>query len=216
MVSGNLFIRSLSSILICAVVSLSLYFGGIAFYILCFFLAMVSSVELFNIMQCRRLYYIPAFFMIVIPYASLVYIYNLLHGEIILIWLIFVIWGTDVAAYFVGKNIGEKKIVPMISPNKTWAGLFGGIVAGAFISVVISVIFGIFFVFHAFIAGILIAFVAQVGDITESYVKRLCKVKDSGSFIPGHGGILDRMDSFIFTAPLVAYYVQKFSKFFLA
>ncbi|AHC39480.1 phosphatidate cytidylyltransferase [Ehrlichia muris] len=215
MVSGSLFVRSLSSVFICAVVSLSLYFGEISFYILCFLLAVVSSVELLNIMQCKRLYYVPAFFIVVIPYASLVYIYNLLNGEIILIWLITVVWGTDIAAYFVGKNIGEKKIIPMISPNKTWAGLFGGVVAGAFISVIVSIIFGIFFVFHAFIAGILIAVVAQIGDITESCIKRLCKVKDSGTLIPGHGGILDRMDSFIFTAPLVAYYVQKFSRFFL-
>ncbi|KJV65600.1 MULTISPECIES: phosphatidate cytidylyltransferase [Ehrlichia] len=215
MVSGSLFVRSLSSVFICAVVSLSLYFGEITFYILCFFLAVVSSVELLNIMQCRRLYYVPAFFIVVMPYASLVYIYNLLNGEIILIWLISVVWGTDMAAYFVGKNIGEKKIIPMISPNKTWAGLFGGVAAGAFVSVIVSIIFGIFFVFHAFIAGILIAVVAQIGDITESCIKRLCKVKDSGTLIPGHGGILDRMDSFIFTAPLVAYYVQKFSRFFL-
>ncbi|AAZ68789.1 phosphatidate cytidylyltransferase [Ehrlichia canis] len=215
MVSNNFFMRSFSSVLIFCIVFLSLYFGRMTFYCLCFFLAVVSSVELFNIMKHKSLYYIPSIFIVVIPYASLVYIYNLLHGEIILIWLIAVVWGTDIAAYFTGKSIGGKKMIPVISPNKTWAGLLGGIAAGTFISVVISIIFGIFFVFHAFVGGIIIAFVAQVGDVAESCIKRFYKVKNSGTFIPGHGGILDRMDSFIFTAPLVAYYVQKFSKFFL-
>ena len=215
MISDSLLIRSLSSVSICIVVFLSLYFGKITFYSLSIFVTVVSSFELFNIAQGKKLCYIIAFFIIVIPYASLLYIYNLSNGEIILLWLISVVCATDTAAYFVGKSVGGKKIIPIISPNKTWSGLLGGIFAAAFISVIVSIIFGIFFVSHAFVAGILIAIIAQIGDITESFVKRLYKVKDSGTFIPGHGGILDRVDGFIFTAPLTAYYIQSFSKFFL-
>ncbi|WDM85194.1 phosphatidate cytidylyltransferase [Ehrlichia sp. JZT12] len=215
MVSDSLLIRSLSSVSICVIVFLSLYFGKITFYSLSVFVTVISSFELFNITQGQKLCYILAFFIIVVPYASLLYIYNLSNGEIILLWLVSVISATDTAAYFVGKSIGGKKIIPIISPNKTWSGLLGGIFAGTFVSIVVSIIFGIFFIFHAFIAGILIAIIAQAGDIIESSIKRLYKVKDSGTFIPGHGGILDRMDGFIFTAPLTAYCIQSFSKFFL-
>ena len=215
MISDNLFMRSLSAISICIVVFLSLYFGKITFYSLSIFVTVISSFELFNITEGKKLCYVLAFFIIVMPYSSLLYIYNLPNGKIILLWLISVICVTDTAAYFVGKNIGGKKIIPIISPNKTWSGLLGGIIASTVISVIVSIIFGIFFIFHAFIAGILMAIIAQIGDITESSIKRLYKVKDSGAFIPGHGGILDRMDGFIFTAPLTAYYVQSFSKFFI-
>ncbi|CAH58454.1 CDP-archaeol synthase [Ehrlichia ruminantium] len=215
MISSNLLVRSLSSIVMFIIVFLSLYCGKMTFYTLCFFITVVSSCELFNMIEDKKISYFIAVFMIVIPYASLVYIYGLPNGEIILLWLISVIWGTDIAAYFVGKNIGGKKMIPFISPNKTWSGLLGGIVIGMFVSVVVSIIFGIFFVSHALVAGVVIAVVAQLGDVTESCVKRICKVKESGTFVPGHGGILDRMDSFIFTAPLVAYYVKSFSKFFL-
>ncbi|QGR02781.1 CDP-archaeol synthase [Ehrlichia ruminantium] len=215
MVSNNLLIRSLSSVVIFIVVFLSLYCGKMTFYTLCLFITVVSSCELLGMIQNKKILYPLAIFIVVIPYASLVYIYGLPNGEIILLWLLSVIWGTDIAAYFVGKNIGGRKMIPFISPNKTWSGLLGGIVSGMFISMIVSVIFGIFFVSHALIAGVVIAIVAQLGDVAESCVKRMCKVKESGTFIPGHGGILDRMDSFIFTAPLVAYYVKSFSKFFL-
>ena len=216
MISSNLFVRSLSAVVISIVVLLSLYCGKMTFYTLCFFITVVSSCELLNIVGNRKISYLIALVMVVIPYASLVYIYGLPNGEIILLWLISVIWGTDVAAYFVGKNIGGRKMIPFISPNKTWSGLLGGIVAGMFVSVIVSIIFGIFFVSHAVVAGIVIAIVAQLGDITESSVKRIYKVKESGTFVPGHGGILDRMDGFIFAAPLVAYYIKSFSKFFLS
>ncbi|MGN7618698.1 MAG: phosphatidate cytidylyltransferase [Ehrlichia sp.] len=209
------FIRSLSYVSICVVVFLSLYFGKITSYSLSIFVTVISSFELFNMTQGKRICYLLAFFIIVIPYASLLYIYSLSNGEIILLWLISVVCATDTAAYFVGKSVGGKKMIPIISPNKTWSGLLGGVFAGAFISVIVSIIFGIFFVVHAFIGGVLIAIIAQIGDITESCLKRLCNVKDSGTFIPGHGGVLDRIDGFIFTAPLTAYYIKSFSKFFL-
>ena len=101
---------------------------------------------------------------------------------------------TDVGAYIAGNIIGGSKIAPTLSPNKTWAGFFGGILATLFISNFIfqnnsSIVYGTLFFLFASI-------VCQLGDMTESALKRSFNIKDSGSFIPGHGGILDRLDSF--------------------
>ncbi|QXK91696.1 CDP-archaeol synthase [Neoehrlichia mikurensis] len=214
MVGKNLLIRMLSSVLIFCVLIFSLYSGRMVVYTLFFSIAVISAFEWGNMTAGKKVFYIPAFFIIILPYASLLYIYSLPHGTMLLLWLIFSVWSTDIAAYFIGKSIGGWKILPGISPNKTWSGLCGGIVFSMITSVMMSIIFGIFSISHSFIIGIIIAIIAQIGDFTESFIKRLCNVKNSGSVIPGHGGMLDRMDGFIFTAPLTAYYIKGIAKFF--
>lgn len=119
-------------------------------------------------------------------------------------WLFFCVWAMDVGGYFAGKSIGGPKLAPRISPSKTWSGLVGGMVLAG----VTSVVFAVIADWHSFIAlffvGMLIAVIAQIGDLFESYVKRKFNTKDSGGLIPGHGGILDRVDGLIFAAPAVA------------
>lgn len=129
----------------------------------------------------------------------------------ILVWLVFLTaFGTDIMAYFTGYFIGRHKLCPKISPKKTVEGSIGGILG----SVVLCGVFGYFFaqdvLTHCLVIGALGGVISQFGDLTASIFKRKLGVKDYGKLIPGHGGILDRFDSVLFTAPLVYYYVVIF------
>lgn len=121
-----------------------------------------------------------------------------------LIWLFVLVWSVDTGAYAAGRTIGGARLAPRISPKKTWAGLFGGMAAAMIVGGVTALIVNP----QAVVALILfsggLAIVEQVSDLMESYVKRRFGVKDSGQIIPGHGGILDRVDGLVLTAPLVA------------
>jgi phosphatidate cytidylyltransferase len=126
------------------------------------------------------------------------------YGLIWALWLFLVVWATDVGAYVFGRTIGGPKIAPKISPSKTWAGLLGGTVM---VAVVMNVMFyGFLTNYSPKISGIIsvgfvwggpLAFLAQAGDFFESWMKRRAGVKDSGSLIPGHGGLFDRVDGLL-------------------
>ena len=126
----------------------------------------------------------------------------------ILIWLIVIsAFGTDIFAYFTGMAIGKHKLCPHISPKKSIEGSVGGTLA----SVILCGLFGYFFaeeyLVHCFVIGLLGGIISQLGDLTASVFKRKMGIKDYGNLIPGHGGILDRFDTVLFTAPLVYYYI---------
>ncbi|MDG7055402.1 MAG: phosphatidate cytidylyltransferase [Wolbachia endosymbiont of Menacanthus eurysternus] len=208
MADNNFVIRILSSIVILLIFSFATYFSDLSFYLLIFSIAVLSSFEWYNLTQGNRILYIFALLLIALPNASLIYLYNLSQGKYVLVWLILTIWSIDITAYLFGKNFGGAKICPIISPGKTWSGLLGAILAGIVCTIFGSIFLGLFSVFYSPIVGLAIAILAQLGDFTESLIKRVYNVKDSGSMIPGHGGVLDRMDSFIFTAPLIAIYVS--------
>ena len=120
--------------------------------------------------------------------------------------LILAVWSYDTGAYLVGKQFGREKFLTHISPSKTYAGLIGGVVAT-------TVVVAIFLwglgqnPLHALALGPLAALSAQAGDLAESMLKRAAGAKDSSDLIPGHGGMLDRVDSFLFAAPVVTLYV---------
>ena len=120
--------------------------------------------------------------------------------------LLCLIWATDTGAYYTGKTFGKHKFAPSISPNKTWEGTLGGlalacVVAAAFKETLLPDLTWL----DAGILALLGGGWGQMGDLFESAFKRSCGVKDSGTLLPGHGGVLDRFDSLIFTAP--AYYL---------
>jgi phosphatidate cytidylyltransferase len=110
-------------------------------------------------------------------------------------WLMLVTWSTDIFAYFAGRSIGGPKLAPRISPNKTWAGLIGGMAGAAVIGALAAWAFGIGSPFLWL--GAPMGALAQIGDLYESRVKRRLGVKDSGSILPGHGGVLDRVDGLL-------------------
>lgn len=125
-----------------------------------------------------------------------------------MVWLVIIsALGTDICAYFSGVFLGKHKLCPSISPKKTIEGSLGGILG----STVLCGVFGIIFVpdhiIHCFIIGVLCGAVSQFGDLTASIFKRRLGIKDYGNLIPGHGGVLDRFDSVLFTAPFIYYYL---------
>jgi phosphatidate cytidylyltransferase len=125
------------------------------------------------------------------------------HGFLV-IWLFFAVWAMDVGGYFAGKGIGGPKLAPTLSPKKTWAGLIGGMVLSALVSGLLAIAFSFGNPALFAGAGAMIAVIAQIGDLYESALKRKLNLKDSGTLIPGHGGILDRVDGLIFAAPFTA------------
>ncbi|AUS09170.1 phosphatidate cytidylyltransferase [Laceyella sacchari] len=112
---------------------------------------------------------------------------------------ILVTWANDSGAYFIGKRWGQRKLWPDISPNKTIEGSLGGVLFGLVMSLIICIVSGLGNFVFAIGIGLLITIVGQVGDLVESAWKRSVGVKDSGTILPGHGGVLDRFDSLIFT-----------------
>lgn len=119
------------------------------------------------------------------------------------LWLLLVVWATDIAAYFVGRGVGGPKLAPSISPGKTRSGLAGGMLGAAVVGAAVAASSGGPVVLAA-VAGAVLAAVAQAGDLFESFLKRRAGVKDSGTLIPGHGGVLDRLDGLLFAAPAYA------------
>lgn len=121
-------------------------------------------------------------------------------GAAAIVWLFVTIWATDSFAYFAGKTFGGPKLAPVLSPNKTWAGLIGGSVGAALFGAACALYLGSVPVglLAALSAGL--AVISQAGDITQSSLKRQAGVKDSGNIIPGHGGLLDRVDGLLFAA----------------
>jgi phosphatidate cytidylyltransferase len=122
-------------------------------------------------------------------------------GLLLVLWMFAVVWTTDVLAYACGRLIGGPKLWPRISPKKTWSGFLGGVAAGAFAGWLVagtSLIGGSapFATWIIVIASALAAIASQAGDLAESALKRRVGVKDSGSIIPGHGGLMDRLDAF--------------------
>lgn len=131
------------------------------------------------------------------------------------IWLIFTLagtWACDTTAYFVGKAFGKRRLAPVLSPKKTLEGAVGGILGSGLIGCLFSFIYPFLPLTELLILGLVLGAAAEVGDLLESAFKRQAGVKDSSTLIPGHGGILDRIDSTLFTAPLVYYFVLLFIK----
>ncbi len=131
-------------------------------------------------------------------------------------WVFFTLFTTfafDTTAFFVGRAIGKHHLAPRISPGKTWEGTIGGTIGAVIASLLFLLPTPLMLEMHwghAISLGLLVSIFGQLGDLTESYFKRKMGVKDSGSLIPGHGGVLDRMDSIVFAGAVVYYYIITF------
>lgn len=123
-------------------------------------------------------------------------------GLLLAFWALALVWATDIGAYFVGRAIGGPKLAPKISPSKTWAGLAGGVGAALALGFLLNRVAGLPIQLAA--ASGLLAVAAQLGDLLESHMKRRAGVKDSGTLLPGHGGVMDRLDGVVAAAPLAA------------
>lgn len=108
-----------------------------------------------------------------------------------------IVWGTDVAAYFTGKSIGGPKLLPRVSPKKTWSGSLGGLIVGVGFALLVAYWLGVAPTFKLAVMLAILSIASQIGDLGESHMKRLFDVKDSSNLIPGHGGVMDRVDGLI-------------------
>jgi phosphatidate cytidylyltransferase len=124
------------------------------------------------------------------------------------LFLLIVVWTNDTAAFAIGKTLGKRLLAPALSPKKTWEGAIGGLLAGIGIAAAIhSFLFPELPIGPSLIASTLIGIFGQLGDLAESMLKRAAAIKDSSHLIPGHGGVLDRMDSLLFAIPVLYFYL---------
>jgi len=144
-------------------------------------------------------------------YISILLSYLIMIRSIRAEWIIFlgaVVWGADTFAYYTGKVFGRRKLYEEVSPNKTIEGAFGSIGGAVFISILIRFLLPLDISLEkAILAAIIIGVVGVIGDLVESMFKRDAGVKDSGHLIPGHGGVLDKVDGMLFTAPFLYYLI---------
>lgn len=185
----------------------TLYFGHPLFYLLgitvAFLLVMfvyVFSYPKYKAEQITACLYGMVYLAVMLGF---IYLTRCLESGKILVWLIFLSsWGSDTCAYCVGRLIGRHKMAPVLSPKKSVEGGIGGVVGAALLGIVYAAFFKQPMTGYAIICGAG-ALISMVGDLAASAVKRDKGIKDYGKLIPGHGGILDRFDSVIFTAPII-------------
>ncbi len=137
-----------------------------------------------------------------LPVLALVFIRRQDEGLLWAFWALSIVWATDIGAFFAGRTIGGPKLAPKLSPNKTWAGLIGGVAAASVLALLLHVYYGL--PWRLTLATPVLAVLAQGGDLYESWLKRRAGVKDSGNILPGHGGVLDRLDGVVPVAPVAA------------
>lgn len=153
----------------------------------------------------------PTYFAAVaVPYGAAVFAGVMLLrrdpelGLLATLWLFAVVWSTDIAAFFAGRAIGGPKLAPKLSPNKTWSGAVGGAAAAVAAGVAVAGVGGAARLWPIAVLALVASVASQAGDLFESGVKRVYGAKDSSKLIPGHGGLMDRLDGFLFAATLAA------------
>jgi phosphatidate cytidylyltransferase len=199
---NELLVRTLTGALLIAAALLAAVEGGNVFALL------VAAVATLMFYEWTRLvrgwgaaWYLSGFFYALLPALGLLWIRER-AGLNLLVWAFIVTWSTDIGAYFAGRSFGKRKLAPTISPNKTLEGLYGGIAAATVFGGAWMLANGLAMPLLALAPVLAIA--AQAGDLFESGMKRRARVKDSGSWLPGHGGALDRLDGLVPVAVLTA------------
>jgi phosphatidate cytidylyltransferase len=201
---NELIVRTLTGVSLIAIALLAAVQGG---DMLAYFVAAVAAVMFYEWTRIVRgwgpAWYVAGFFYALLPALSLLWIRERdVHGLDLLIWAFIVIWSTDIGAYFAGRCLGKRKLAPSISPNKTVEGLYGGIAAALLCGGAWVLATGLGM--PLLLLAPILAIAAQAGDLFESGMKRRAGVKDSGSWLPGHGGVLDRLDGLVPVAVLTA------------
>ena len=206
---NELLTRTVVGVILIVVALASALLGGTVFAVLVALIATVMYVEWTRMVGKWGLgWKVYGFFYCLLPAVALLWIRERAEYEGIgsgfdlLIWVFLVVWATDIGAYFAGRAIGGPKLAPSISPNKTIAGLVGGVVSATLLAGAWANFAGLpeLLLWCALPFGVF----AQIGDLFESGLKRRAGVKDSGTWLPGHGGLLDRLDGLVPVAVLTA------------
>ncbi len=215
---SSLMKRILSALVLAPVATAAIWYGGIPFYI---FMGIGFAISLQEwaklsvregVFSARMMG--AGILYLAVAFVCCIWLRNQPAGFYLLLYVFFAVWACDIGAYTAGRMIGGPKMAPQISPNKTWAGLIGGCIAAVTAVMgydlwldhhrVDSAVIAHFSLFFQFILGLFLAVVGQLGDLLESNMKRKAGLKDSGNIIPGHGGLLDRIDALLLTLPAYA------------
>jgi phosphatidate cytidylyltransferase len=201
---SDLLLRTVTGLILVAVALVAAVLGGDAFAI---FVAAIATAMFYEWTRIVRgwggAWYAGGFVYALIPALALLWIRERdQHGLVLLMWVFLVTWSTDIGAYFAGRRFGRRKLAPEISPGKTIEGLYGGIAAATLIGGAWALRTGLGIALLPLAPVLAVA--AQSGDLFESAMKRRAGVKDSGSWLPGHGGVLDRLDGLVPVAVLTA------------
>jgi phosphatidate cytidylyltransferase len=213
----NLAVKFIYSLIVVILMYISLSFPvvtvsiSLLWWIVGFFFVFRSSKQIKYINKNLR--YIIGLFVIVPSFVALSLMQA--YSPMLLIYVLLVITVADSGAYFIGRKYGKNKLAPVISPKKTIEGLLGGLVLSAVVSGIFSLYFPMGVVNRCLllIIGVIIVFFALLGDLFESLLKRVVGIKDSGNILPGHGGILDRLDSVFSALPVFVFFVYIFNLF---
>ena len=201
---NELAVRTLTGVIMIVVALVAAYVGGTVF---AWAVAAVATLMFYEWTRITKGWgpgwYVGGFIYALLPALALLWIRERdAHGLYLLIWVFIVTWSTDIGAYFAGRTFGKRKLAPTISPNKTVEGLLGGIASAALFGGAWTIATGLGTAL--IVLAPVLAVAAQAGDLFESGMKRRAGVKDSGVWLPGHGGALDRLDGLVPVAVLTA------------
>ena len=201
---SELTVRTVTGVALIAAALVASAVGGMAFAV---GVAAVSTVIYYEWSRIVRGWgagwWIGGFIYALLPALALLWVRERdSQGLELLLWVFMVTWATDIGAYFAGRAWGKARLAPAISPNKTWAGLYGGVAAAALTGGAWAMFTGLGK--PLLLLAPLFAVAAQAGDLFESWMKRRAGIKDSGNWLPGHGGLLDRLDGLVPVAVLTA------------
>jgi len=160
----------------------------------------INFIQKFDI--CVRYLLFSFTFLILLPFVNGVY------EQSVILTLIILIWVNDSFAFFVGKNLGKRKLFESVSPKKTIEGFFGGVLFSLIAAFILSFFCDFLSLTNLIVISLIASILGTAGDLVESKFKRQANTKDSGNIMPGHGGILDRLDSLLFVAPFVYLYIH--------
>jgi phosphatidate cytidylyltransferase len=167
-----------------------------------FTIGLLAGAAFFTVIVTRRPRLAGGIVYCGVPVLALVILRREDAGLVLALWTLALVWATDIGGFFAGRAIGGPKLAPRISPSKTWAGLGGGVVLAGVLGAVLHIYAGL--PLRLAVVTPVLAVLAQLGDLYESVLKRRAGVKDSGNLLPGHGGILDRLDGLVPVAPVAA------------
>lgn len=202
-------LRAVSAVCLAVPALAAVYFGPPWFTLMIIMAAAAMAWEWARICNRDPIWLIFGAVYIAVPCGLLIWLRNeTTPGMTTILWLFVVVWSADIGAYLAGRAIGGPKLAPRVSPNKTWAGFFGGISLAGIGGAMFVLSADGSFIFLGLWA-VMVAIASQIGDLVESAAKRHFGVKDSSNLIPGHGGVLDRVDALI-TGALAVAFIQYF------
>ena len=193
--------RIASAIVLVAIAVPIILLGGLPFFLMCLALTLILNFEWFSMVRkasVSRLWYLFGIPYAAIPILCLPFIREQPSpdGLWLILLLFLVVWASDIFAYFAGRHFGGPKLMPTVSPNKTWSGAIGGLSGALLVGFVFAIYVDLSPVM-AVVGSVIMSVFSQAGDLFESWFKRRFGVKDSSNLIPGHGGFLDRVDGLL-------------------